>query len=303
MTTIEDLVIKHKAATTHLARAQIERDLWDNHSTTEIRNKHTRERWLKLLIGESTDKTGHRLTLLNAGEEIAAIWQRIDGPEQMPLATAWGQLKNAQAYAEADKIALSEGVAIALAEYDTWPKWHTINGQEYRRPHHVSTAPRKRRRAPQISPDNDRKFWLEVKHKINTFLDERLAHVDHLTANKMKRDFGIRLQTLYDEFSAKINAVRIRSKHENGQDVAMLKFAQVREACITLAIDPPGRFGDAIDLDRADKNKRRLAVNYHPDTGPDPANPDPRRTEQYNNIIAAHTTLELYNDQINGKAN
>jgi hypothetical protein len=303
MTTIEDLVARHQRATTHHEKALIERDLWDNHSTAEIRSKQSREQWLHGLTGDVGHKIDIRQTLLNAGDDIAPIWQRIDGVEQMPLRTAWNQFKNAQEYATNDKTTLAGGVAMALAEYDTWPVWHTTTGQAYRRPRDVFTRPRKRKHAPQISPDNDRKFWLEIKHKISTFMDERLADVDHLTATKLKRDFGVRLQTLCDEFSTRINVARIRSKAENGADLTVLKLARVREACVMLAIDPPSRSGDPIDIERANRNKKRLVVNYHPDTGPDPENPDPAREERYRQIIEAFTTVELYHEQnSNGKA-
>lgn len=296
--TIEDLVAKHKAALTEYERAQIECELWDNHAGADVRAIMDRERWLKKLTGENGNKTGLRQTLLNAGPDIDEIWTRIirDG---MPLPTAWGRLKAAGAYATENKIPLTEGVKIALSEYDGWPAARTKSGQMYRKrpPYSVADRPVRRVKRTHINPDAERKFWIELKQKISVFIGDRLGDVDHLTANRLQRDFGIRLQTICDEFSSKINAARIRARKDNAVDSAAVKFARVRAACVALAVDPPGRNGLPVDLSAANRNKKKLVVQYHPDANQD-GNYTDEKAAKYNEVIEAYTTLELYNDQL-----
>jgi hypothetical protein len=289
MSTIEDLVTRHKASTSERERAEIERDLWDNHSTAGDRAEFVREKWLAELTGAVGNKIGIRQTLLNAGPDIDAIWARIDR-DKMPLRTAWGQLKNAEEYAAEAKTGLAKGVEIALAEYDSWPMARTKDGQLYRRrPPYSLRRPRKRRAV--ATPDGDKKFWTEIKRQVSTFMGERLGNVDHLTASQIQGDFAIRLQTLCDEFGSKINLARRRAQNAADTDAAVIKFAAVRQACGVLAIDPPGRNGERVDLDRANRNKKKLAVQYHPDR-------NPNGQDRYNEVIEAFTTIEAYNDQL-----
>lgn len=296
-TTLEDLIAKHKAATTERERAEIERDLWDNHTDATIRAGTDRERWLAKTIGEKGNRTGLRQTLLNAGPDIDEIWLRItrDG---MPLPTAWGRLKAAESYASESKLPLTEGVKIALAEYDGWPAARTKSGQMYRKraPYSLADKPQRRlRRSKPINPDVERKFWVEIKHKINTFMSERLADVDHMTANNIQRDFGIRLQSLCDEFSTKINFARGRARKDAAIDITSIRLSQVRDACGILAVDPPGRDQPA-DLIKANRNKKNLATKYHPDANP--GEHTEAMAAKYNEIIEAYATLELYNEQL-----
>ena len=62
-----------------------------------------------------------------------------------------------------------------------------------------------------------------------------------------------------------------------------------------LAIDPPKKLGEPVDLKQAAKQKRTLARLYHPDAS---GREDTRGA--YEQVIKAYEALEEYNEQLTG---
>lgn len=296
MTTIEDLVEQHARATREQERALIEYSIWCCADALARQEDGFRSFMHKHLPSVSINQIELRFTLYNAGAQISVLWERVDGLEGMPLVTAANRLRAARQYDN-----LAEGLKIVLDEYDQWPWSSTVNGGRFRRRPMSQIArsrlsaertgkPRGKQARRALNENSVRRFWATLREQVVSFYEGRLTGFDPIVANKLQREFCVDLQALCEEHGNKIDRARRNVAGATEVDTAV-KFIRVREACEILAIDPPVR-GAPLDLAKANKRKRQLARQYHPDVAGESLR------SQYHTVLDAYTTLKTYMEQI-----
>jgi hypothetical protein len=278
--TREELVEAWRSATTERERARLESTIFRT-VPREDRRKTRTNGSIASVVGPILNHSEYlitlRLRLLRAGVE--AIWERIDGPEQMPMRTAVRLLNQARVRGHAQNLMFDEAFRQELDEYDNLEVCSRVQGRPFRK---KPMGPRKTARAT----------WGSVRAAVRALVERELRGVNERARERLEKQMDVEIDTLFEALTARVHRAK---KAGDTQDVLPQAVRtdrnHLRAACQTLGIDPP-KPGKEANGSAAKKNFRRLVHECHPDVAGDAGRP------QYEAVVAAYRYIEQYNSGI-----
>jgi hypothetical protein len=285
--------------------AILESDIWEKVRRAGWNHQRQYE-FMQTAFGTKTNASSGRAILLNAGKVSDLLWPMVDSGE-MALATATTLLRKAKAevmIAKQSNVTIEPETALkcVLEEYNTLTPARTPNGHIVRKKL-PSSIPRMRKpykaRKPKKFPENGvvredqraKGFWSEMRTLIARFVSPKFDGVDPIIEQTLYREFERDLKIFLDEFAIKVSRTSKEAQRDKSLYPSVVNRGELIWACRTLCIDPP-KPNKSIDLEKANKQKKKLARQYHPDRlgGSEVTRP------LYEAVISAYSTLEKYSE-------
>lgn len=285
--TKDELVDAHRKAKTDRELAAIEEKL-DALVKVPAGKGRPRQRRVKAvaeLTGQSQYVVDQRSRLRTAGAVADPLWRAIEAGD-LTLRGGVRILCNARKQARASGRPVRLVVEQQLADYVAIPSTRSVGDKQVRVALPGTRKPL--REAARVT--STRTIWMKIRALLRDHLASRLADVDERSAEVLWREFETELRVLTDSFSSRVDAARRRARRLSEEPVSL---SDVVSACATLSIDEPLP-GAGIDLPRANKNKKRLCAQYHPDRH----NGSEEMRELYEAVLAAYEILVRYNEQL-----
>jgi len=283
---IEKLVDKYKASPNLSARqrALLEEEIWQKVSNEhkKVLGSYGRGKYLSRLLGENRNQIECRHSLLRAGEAGKPFWKPISSGE-ITLNAARRLLHEARKQATIYNSKLLPIVRRLLRDYTISPK-HKV----------TSDTGTYARGVQPLKPSSQKIDWAKLREPVMAHLLYKLGKVNAQQAKQIVDDFEKDLKALVTRYQQIIyKAAKMYLPEER------ISWKQFISACEMLGVDPPTSGGRTKSereqikikfLQRANKNQRRLAAAYHPDTrgGKEDAR------ELYEAVIQAYNTLDIF---------
>jgi hypothetical protein len=290
---LQALVSCYKDAKTEFEKAKLEQAIWDNVQDRSLE----RRKYLHALISAPPNETDLRSSLLRGMPASEPLWERVH-LKTMPLSTASKILRHAKEKARRSPKTLAEIVKQAVEEYDNYPFTVRLPGGWTMKRKASTDLPNLEdapfvRRSQGSADDSDRLFWKSIREMVAAHVATRLKGTDPIVANQVYKRFEVDLKILLDEFGDRISRAATGHRDAFIHTKEAINRPRIRQACLILAIDPPNS-GRPVDLDKASKQKKRLAKLYHPDSH----GGDESMREKYHEVLGAYQLLEDYNETI-----
>lgn len=282
----------------HYQRALMETKIWEA-ALPDHRQRFDRRDWVAHLTGAKAARIDRRSRLFHPGPITDPLWERVNR-NLMPVGTAVRLLKDALQIAARrhakSETAVSHALAEVLKQYDNQPGMSVMaDGTVTRRrtPYSIRVRHEPRSRRP-VEEETERTLWADLRETMHRMIGLKLVGVatEDIEVQRLVQGMERDVKVLFDDFQQRFYRVQKNAKRA-GETVAMLSRASVVKACRTLAMDPPPT-GKPVDLKAANKQKRRLAAQYHPDTH----GGDQTTRSLYEAVLAAYYEIEQYNSQI-----
>lgn len=238
----------------------------------------------------------NRMSMINSGDWVNPLWERIDGQEKMPLSTATKLLKKAKAFAAETGRPNAEILQEVLDEYDddentilsTLPDGRTFRKKK---PTVKVDAPKQNGREWEVDVDNAKKLWVLLETILQKFLTTRIGSLDQSVRDDLSKDFMFQVRAVYEDVMKEVNRHRKDIKREAIIRVGAYKL---RQACEALGVPVP-KPGDPVNMQEAKVRYRRLAARFHPDRN---AGQD-SMIKQYHAVNEALETIKMYTENLN----
>lgn len=270
-----EFIKRWTSATTERARSAVVPELFEYVPVGEERRKFVAG---VLSINEYTAEL--HSTLASAGDSVGALWERVDGDERMTMRTAVELLRKTRKAYRVVSVS-EEQVKSTLAEYDKLPS-RVVDGHTVRAASAAAFRPGRKEKASPSSDvdDTEQKFWRGIREAMAGYLQRKTVGLDPLVINQMFAEATADIDTMAKSWQSRL--LRLGKRID-------VKQVEVTRACYTLSVSPPNK-GKPVDINTARTNFKRLAREYHPDTGG-------QGGDNYNNVIAAWEVLQAYNAQ------
>lgn len=137
----------------------------------------------------------------------------------------------------------------------------------------------------QHKEEKNNNYWEQVSQLTLDFLNEELNGVDPISSEKFRQDLEKDLKIVIDDHKRRLYNI----KRERQEKEPKFYRSKVLNACNILHMDPPSP-GGQVNLDKAKKQKKRLAREYHPDSH----GGDETFRSKYSAVLEAYSVLEQY---------
>ena len=262
------LVGLHKASSIQKEKADIEEQLWRLSSGEERRQAPNREAWLMFKLGGT------------AGDGSCTQYKERAKLREAP-AEMWE-------YIEGGKVAL--GIAVRI--YRDTLRIMKAEGVNFTKALEAASKPRASLRSGKVADvDGDsprRGDWANLYSVLDDIAQARMRDLPEFDRRDLCEDLKRRIQAEVATFIAKVH----RRKAGEDRITFPALYQKVKSACESLRMNPPS-YREQVDLKAAKKNKLALVAFYHPDSNPSGSN-----TEDYQTVIEAYDTIELYNKRL-----
>ena len=277
----------NEATLSEKRKAEMERDIWALVTAGEKRVEE-RATWLSRVCGVTYNAVRCRAEVLAFGSAAEVLWERID-KKKLHLCTARQFARKAgglsrQATMGEERLTKGAALQAIIDEYDHRPRERVVNGV----PTRTSVPVRK---------EDNKSLWVAVGELVTRRLSAKFKGLDaHVTATLIS-DFERDIKIATDDLQRRILREQSTGKEFSETMRAALTRTQLVDACAVLILDPPV-FGKPIDLEKAGKQKRQLARQYHPDANEG----QEHKRALYEAVINAYNTLENYAAMYNSKS-
>jgi hypothetical protein len=271
---------------TNRERATIEYEIWER--WTERTDQ--RRVILRDLLGVNTSDSESRSSLKSCGSAANPLWDRVES-KQMPLSTAADIVKAARAEARRSPLTVGEIIEQKAREYDARPfTKKSRSGQVFRwgppqKPGFKSTS--------KPLTEDDRAFWKWIRENIGNYAKAKLQNVDPIVAEEAIKRFEVEMRAMIDDLQGRVSRASHEGSKRTQQGSFLIARESLSEACFTLSIDPP-RWGAHVDIEKAQRQKKKLVQLYHPDKH----GGDESLRPQYDKVLEAFQVIEDYNDML-----
>lgn len=280
-TAIKAAIELHRQAQTRQEKAQLEERLW-RLCDPQVRHATTRRNWLVKTLGR--EQTGSlyalaaRRALLDAPD---FLWERVNnGLNYEHALKLYRAARRANHGAKLD--ALDAGgeqqLRELLVQYDNRPDPRAVIG---------AYDKSKSRKRP--AGETSKAHWRTLRTVFGQIVDAKFAKRKYRPTDAERAQV---LEFLESEVRSVIRGINARVQQITGQlNGEGVTRRQVLTACHVLSVVAP-KPGCVVDLREARRRKRQLAAQYHPDKV------GAAMRDQYEEVIAAFATLEVYNSQV-----
>lgn len=281
---------------TEKEKAILERRIWVEVKKTQKYRRYSD--WVKDSdVGLSIYKCQNRMAMINSGDWINPLWERIDGESKMPLSTAVKLLKKAKAAAAETGRSGAEVLQEVLDEYDN--DEDTIvstlaDGRVFRKkkPKTKIEEPRLNGHEWEVDVENAKKLWALLDTVMGKFLKSRLKGLDQSVREDLTKDFIFQIRAVYEDLMKEVTRHRKDLKREA---IIRIGAYKLRQACEALGVPTP-KPGDPVNIQEAKVRYRRLAARFHPDRNAGQEN----MIKQYHAVNEALETIKMYMENIDG---
>ena len=294
MKTIQELIdeyVQRAPQVSYKDRAFLERDLWANVRAQLETGRMSAVDWFAENVpGIARRDVRLRVAMLQSKGEIDHLIERVSRKDLSP-STALSLYIKAKRLSESSGKSIFEALGILLAKYDSLPLVARTQDGYLSRRNRMKHSKRVARAQKQQQKNYDR-FWEDLRKRADTFFMSSLPNTDPVFVAKMRQELTVMLRVVAKDFKRAMQlALELDTHASTMVSVDAVTREDVEEACATLKMDPPER-NHLVDLDRAKRNKWKLANQYHPD-----------KTHQdtgdlFKEVMDSFDVVEKYNSQL-----